>query len=91
MARKSPFHDFIWEKDGNGNYVVTDKVTGFSVKAIPLLGKPQRYRIKESNKFILNFYGQKVPKPYTSFEVMEFCRELGTRRSQIVDTVTREG
>lgn len=78
----NPFHEFLWEKDGNGWYTVTDKLTGEAVTAIPRLGKPYgRYCIRESEERETNYYGQSVPKIYNRFEVMAFCRARGERKN----------
>ena len=70
MARNW-FRDFRWERDGNGNYVVTDNQTGKSLIAIPRLDC-NKYCIKESNETELNYYNQVIPKRYNKFEVMQF-------------------
>ena len=82
--------DFLWERDGNGYYRVTDKLTGESVTAIPRLGgRTQRYCIRESRETQINAYGQIIPKIYDKFGVMRFCRCRRARGK--IDTHTREG
>lgn len=88
--KKNSFQEFLWERDGNGYYRVTDKLTGETVTAIPRLGgRTQRYCIRESVEIETNYYGQTVPKSYDKFGVMEFCK--GRRASGKLHTHTREG
>ncbi len=70
--KKSIFKDYLWEKDGNGNYVVTSLLTGKSLIAIPRLDRKNYYCIKGSTETEENFYGQTVPKRYSTFQVMEY-------------------
>ena len=88
MRKTNPFDSFLWERDGNGNYLVTEIHTGISVLAIPCSGKERRYRIRESEEWEVNCYGQSIPKRYTRFEVMEFCQARGSTGK--IDTLTRE-
>ena len=75
--KKNPFKEFWWEQDGNGNYHVTDTVTGETVIAIPRLGKKELYCIHESEETEVNYYGQINPKRYNKFDVMKYCRKKG--------------
>ena len=72
MAISNVFKDFSWERDLNGNYVVTHITSGKSLIAIPRLDKKGMYCIKGSDETELNFYGQTVPKRYNKFEIMDF-------------------
>lgn len=86
----NPFQRFSWERDGNGYYCVTDRQTGETVTAIPVIGgRGRKYRIRESEETEINYYGQTVPKIYDKFGVMAFC--VGRSASRKVDTHTREG
>ena len=76
MAKKNAFENFTWERDGNGNYVVTSVLTGKSVIAIPRLDKKNMFCIKGSNETQVNFYGQIIPKRYNTFEVMEYLSRM---------------
>ena len=76
MAKKNIFRDFIWEKDGNGNYIVTSVYTGKSIIAIPRLDKKNMYCIENSTETELNFFGQEIPKRYNKFEVMAYLQNL---------------
>ena len=88
--KNNPFHEFLWERDGNGNYRVTDTVSGQAVTAIPRLGsKGKRFCIRESAEVERNYYGQERPKVYDRFEVMAFCRARAAGAK--IDTHTREG
>lgn len=72
MAKKNIFKEYSWERDGNGNYVVTCFLNGKSLIAIPRLDKKNMYCIKGSEETEQNFYGQTIPKRYNKFEVMEY-------------------
>lgn len=72
MARNNIFKEYSWERDGNGNYVVTSLSTGKSLVAIPRLDKKNMYCIHGSEETEKNFYGQIIPKRYNKFEVMEY-------------------
>ena len=84
------FQEYLWERDGNGYYRVTNKLTGETVTAIPCLGgRTRRYCIRESVETETNYYGQTVPKRYDKFGVMAFCK--GRRASGNLHTHMREG
>lgn len=70
--KKNIFKEFTWEKDGNGNYVVTHLATGKSLIAIPRLDKKNMFCIRGSTETQQNFYNQTIPKRYNKFEVMEY-------------------
>ena len=72
MEKRNVFKEFAWERDGDGNYVVTHLETGKSLVAIPRLDKKNMYCIKGSKETEENFYGQTIPKRYNKFEVMEY-------------------
>lgn len=72
MVKTNIFKEYSWERDGNGNYVVTHISSGKSLIAIPRLDKKNTYCIKGSNETEQNFYGQTVPKRYNKFEVMDY-------------------
>lgn len=76
MAKENIFKKFLWERDGNGNYVVTSVLSGKSIIAIPRLDKKNMYCIKGSNETETNFYGQIIPKRYNKFEVMEYLSKM---------------
>lgn len=75
MGKKNVFKDFIWDKDGNGNYVVTCLLNGFSILVIPRLGN-RNYCISKSKDMVKNFYGQDVPKQYNKFEIMNILMNM---------------
>lgn len=72
--KKNIFKEFSWERDGNGNYVVTHLATEKSLIAIPRIDKKGLFCIKGSPEKEKNFYGQDIPKRYNKFEVMEYLR-----------------
>ena len=72
MAKTNIFKEYSWERDCNGNYVVTHIASGKSLIAIPRLDKRNMYCIKGSNETEQNFYGQTIPKRYNKFEVMDY-------------------
>lgn len=76
MAKTNIFKEYSWERDGNGNYVVTHIASGKSIIAIPRLEKKNMYCIKGSNETERNFYGQTIPKQYNKFEVMEYLTRI---------------
>lgn len=76
MKKDNIFKDFVWEKDGNGNYQVTYLRTGASIIVIPRLEKRERYCIQKSDKTERNIYGQDIPKRYTKFEIMDILKDL---------------
>ena len=76
MAKRNIFKEYTWERDGNGNYVVTHIISGKSIIAIPRLDKKSMYCIKGSEETEKNFYGQIIPKRYNKFEVMEYLEAL---------------
>lgn len=72
MSKRNIFKEYLWEKDGNGNYVVTSLATGKSLVAIPRIDDRSKYCIKGSGETQKNFYGQDIPKRYNKFEVMDY-------------------
>lgn len=78
--KKNIFNDFVWNKDGNGNYMVTYLKTGKSIIVIPRLDS-NKYCIKNSDETEKNFYNQDIPKRYTKFEIMDILKSLiGTEK-----------
>lgn len=79
MAKKknNPFKNYVWEKDGNGNYLVTSLYTGKSIVVIPRLDHKNLYCIQGSTETQTNYFGQEIPKRYNRFEIMEYLDKLG--------------
>lgn len=69
---KNIFKEYAWERDGNGNYVVTSLLTGKSVIAIHRLEDRNKFCIRGSEETVKNHFGQTIPKRYNKFEVMEY-------------------
>lgn len=69
--KRNIFKDFVWDKDGNGDYEVTCLVNGNRCIAIPNIDR-KHYCIHGSKETRVNAYGQVLPKLYTKFEVMEY-------------------
>ena len=76
MEERNVFKEFSWERDGNGNNVVTHLSSGKSIIAIPRLDKKNMYCIKGSRETERNFYNQEIPKRYNKFEVMKYLEAL---------------
>ena len=72
--RKNIFRDFLWERDGNGNYTVTCLCSGKTLTAIPRLDRKGYYCIAGSQETEQNAYGQTFPKRYNKFEVMAYLK-----------------
>lgn len=73
--KKNIFKDFVWERNGNGDYLVTYLYTGISIIVIPRLDS-NKYCIKNSDETEKNFYNQDIPKRYTKFEIMDILKGL---------------
>ena len=74
--KENVFKDFTWEKDGNGEYIVTYLKNGKTLIAVPRLGKKNMFCIRESQETEQNVYGQEIPKRYNKFEVMEYLKNM---------------
>lgn len=61
---------YDWERDGNGNYVVTDTETGLSCLAIKRLGKPERYCIHGHTGTEMDVAGNPRPRRFSKFELL---------------------
>lgn len=76
------FKNFRWEKDGNGEYIVTSLRTGKTITAIQRIDNRSLYCIHESNETQKNYYGQTIPKRYNKFEVMAFLENMEAEELQ---------
>ena len=64
---------FVWDKHGDNDYIVTDLTTG---NCIFVTKAPERGMYHIDGVVTTNCYGQKIPKLMSTFEVMNYLKNV---------------
>lgn len=65
---------FLWQSNGDGTYLVTDRMTGKEHGVSKTIGG--KFYIDGCTKTMTNYYGQETPYFFKNkFEVMEYLKE----------------